>query len=139
MKLAPESSNSYRLDCRNAFGADQASLDMNVVESDVALRVLDFEVTDVDGTSLQRGSSGIAQLARPGLVRLQWATENARVCFIADDAGRVFDVPVNGNRIVRIDQTTSFQINCATLGAGAQAFDQVQVFGDFVFVDGFGG
>ena len=143
MNLAPAESTDFILTCRNAYGSDSAGISVTVADSAEPLRVLSFELTDIPGGQL-RGSDGMSggnrlQLARPGLVRVNWATESALACRISDDAGRAASVPANGTRIVRIGETTTMQINCVSRGAQAQSLAHAQVLGEALFFDDFEG
>jgi hypothetical protein len=136
-KLAPEVSTIFGLECRNAFGFDRSDLTVAVTESDSPLRILTFELSDLNGQP--RGMPGPAQLRlpEPGLVRATWTTAGARACRLGDDRGNVIDVPTEGSRIVRVDATTALQINCYGSAAEAQSFGQVEVVGDLIFLDDF--
>ena len=134
MSLAPATSTDYTLTCRNAYGLERAGMTVIVAESAEPLRVMSFEITGAQ----QRGGSNLP-MAQPGLVRVSWATESASACRISDDAGRATSVPVNGTRIIRIDETTALQINCASGGAQAQSLAQAQVLREALFFDDFEG
>lgn len=132
MSLAPAASTDYTLTCRNAYGLDRAGMTVTVAESAEPLRVMSFEITGAE----QRGGGNLP-MAQPGLVLVSWTTESASACRISDDAGRATSVPVNGTRIIRIDETTALQINCASRGAQAQSLAQVQVLAEALFLDDF--
>lgn len=143
MNLAPALSTDFILTCRNAYGSDSAGISVTVADSAEPLRVLSFELTHIPGGQ-RRGSDGMSggdrlQLARPGLVHVNWASESALACRISDDAGRAASVPANGTRIIRIGETTTMQINCVSRGAQAQSLAQAQVLGEALFFDDFEG
>ncbi len=136
-KLIPAASSDYTLDCRNAYGLDTAQTTIKVEDSAEPLRILAFGFEAL-GVPASRGVAGRAvRLARPGLIELSWATEGARACRIADDRGRSFGIPLTGSRIIRVEETTAMQINCAARGAEAQTFGQVEVIEELLFADDF--
>ncbi len=136
-KLIPASSSDYALDCSNAFGLDTAQTTIKVEESAEPLRILAFGFEALGVPPSQGVEGRAARLAEPGLIELSWATEGAQACRIADDRGRSFGIPLTASRIMRIEETTAMQINCAARGAEAQIFGQVEVIQEFVFADDF--
>jgi hypothetical protein len=137
IKTVPAVSSDFTLDCRNAFGADTAQTLVSVVESSEPLRILTFELDPLDPSAGQEGEGRVLGLMQPGLVRLSWATQGAKACRIASDSGLEFPVRRNGNRLLRLEETTALQIQCAARGAEAQAFGRIEVIEELVFADDF--
>lgn len=138
-KLIPAVSGTYTLECRNAFGGAMAQTSVSVEDNDEPLRIMAFSLDAIGAAPGLGTGSGTPRLSKAGLIQVNWSTESAQACYLADDRGRTLEIPSNGSRIIRIEETTALQMSCAARGAEAQAFGQVEVIEEFLFADDFEG
>ena len=134
VRLAPPETTTYELVCRNFAGVARDTMVLTVNPSGEPLRVNAFDASPL-GVLGKGGQS--PRLSEPGLVRVAWTTTGARSCRLSDDAGRSAPAPTAGDEIVRLDDTTTFRLDCSSTTGQAQALSQADVLGEAVFFGDF--